>query len=506
MASTQPVNYKPCDRCANAGKSSTCEKDISGHGCFRCAIWGKACTLIPVDGQGTSPRHGTDPLQNSYYGQWPYAPEPQPYAQPPAYAQPDTSAFAGVHQGYSADDPAFNTYGSTYSNDAENFPSYNAEYGGSSLYAEAQAPTPLARHQHPAPPPQHTMDAVVADYSYPNSAEPLRRFPCQRCTKFTFEPPHLSLTTTSMDVPHFPRELERQILEIAAETRLQEVPNLLLIAHRAYVWLEPFLYRAIHLSHWENPGRERDAQEAFLRAASSKSPTFLAKAVRRVSIDLSDEYNQLEMGLELIEALQACTGITGFAMNGSLNSAIGAKFFSVFDLVQLHRLAAFLGELMPSSSPMDGQKPIFRSLTHLEVFDRNIETDPRYLPFLVALPALTHLALHPEGTGISNTLVGRNGCPHLQILVLFPRELDEDRPFAEMELRANTVGRAVPDPRVVVTVSDSFSDCIAVQKHTYWDEAEIFVKKKRLGQIPKDHYWTADFYAAMFWHAGPTLH
>ncbi|KAJ7059656.1 hypothetical protein C8F01DRAFT_1145267 [Mycena amicta] len=309
-----------------------------------------------------------------------------------------------------------------------------------------------------------------------------------------------------MDAPRFPRELEREILEITAGTWLKEVPKLLLVAHRVHLWLEPFLYRTIHLGHWETPRRERDAQEAFLRVASSKSPTFLGKAVRRVSIDLSSDYEQRGLGMKLIEALKPCTGIHGFAMNKSSSSTIGAQFFCVFDRVQLHRLAAFLGDLMPSPSPMNSQKPIFRSLTHLEVFDLNIESDPRYLPFLMALPALTHLALPPQvrGTGVRNTLLRRDGCPHLQILVLFLRAEDE-LAWQMEERRANAIGRAVPDPRVVVTMFDAFSDCIAVEKHTYWDEAELFVEKKRLGLIPKDHYWTGDFYAARDLHARQTF-
>ncbi|KAJ7059483.1 hypothetical protein C8F01DRAFT_1370409, partial [Mycena amicta] len=305
-----------------------------------------------------------------------------------------------------------------------------------------------------------------------------------------------------MDVPHFPRELEREILEIAAETRSQEVPNLLLVARRVHVWLEPFLYRSIYLGFWENPVRETPAQEAFLSMASSKPPSFLACAVRQVIIDFGDGGITPEILLQFTEALRHCTGITGFAMNAAdkgcpLEVPAAREIFRVLDLVHLHRLGAFLSEIMLNPSPMDALQPTFRSLTHLSVFDWNLETVTGLLPFLMALPALTHLALRKNiGPGIWNTLLRHDGCIHLQILVFLirmashpPLQIDEDW--------ANDAGHSCRDPRVVVTVYDVWTECIFMQGHTYWHEAEMFVQKRRLGLIPHDHYWTGNFYAGI---------
>ncbi|KAJ7055447.1 hypothetical protein C8F01DRAFT_1145328 [Mycena amicta] len=297
-----------------------------------------------------------------------------------------------------------------------------------------------------------------------------------------------------MDLPHFPRELEREILEIAAEKWSHDVPKLLLVARRVHLWLEPFLYRSIYLHFPLGPDRKTDAQVALLRMTSSKPPSFLVRAVRQVSIDFMHGFVNPEVGLQFPPVLQHCTGMTCLAMNKTRDSVIGGKIFDVLNLVRLQRLAVFLGDLMPHPTPMDAHQPIFCSLTHLEVMDMEIDADPRCVPFLKSLPALTHLALRPQpyDTGVAITLVQPDGCTHLQILVL----LLVPSPGLAWEVEekwANVIGCSVDDPRVVVAPLSHFTDCISEQGHTYWHESEIFIQKRRLGLIPKDQYWTGKF-------------
>ncbi|KAJ7059481.1 hypothetical protein C8F01DRAFT_1295424 [Mycena amicta] len=278
-----------------------------------------------------------------------------------------------------------------------------------------------------------------------------------------------------MDVPHFPRELEREILEIAAETWWPEVPKLLLVAHRVHLWLEPFLYRSIRLGFPLQPGRETDVQEAFLSMASSKPPSFLARAVRRVIVDFKCDHGSDDNGngagngncppellLQLTEALRHCTGITWFAMN-RCNDMVPAKIFDILDLVHLHRLSGFLGDIMPSPTPMDARRPMFQSLTHLSAFDPTMSTDPRFLLFLMTLPALTHLALnrHVQPSAWS-TLLRHDGCMHLQLLV-FPLMRAGSSLSQGHEQWANTIGSLTHDPRVVIAAYDLWTDYISVR-------------------------------------------
>ncbi|KAJ7110575.1 hypothetical protein C8R44DRAFT_985751 [Mycena epipterygia] len=45
--------------------------------------------------------------------------------------------------------------------------------------------------------------------------------------------------------PSFPRELEREIVQITALTDASTIPPLLRVCHRVHIWVEPFLYRVI---------------------------------------------------------------------------------------------------------------------------------------------------------------------------------------------------------------------------------------------------------------------
>ncbi|KAJ7059457.1 hypothetical protein C8F01DRAFT_1144724 [Mycena amicta] len=300
----------------------------------------------------------------------------------------------------------------------------------------------------------------------------------------------------AMDIPHFPRELEQEILEIAAETWSQEVPKLLLVAHRVHLWLEPFLYRAIYLHLPSNPRRTNThAQDAFLRIASSKHPSFLARGVRQVSVDFSGyEFDNPELVSQFTDALQHCTGITHLAMTGCERQA--HKVFSILDLVRLRRLSGFLSHLMPSPIPMDARQPIFRSLTHLAVRDIDLfEKDPRCLPFLMTLPALTHLALRGHiPDHIVKALLQRDACMHLQVLVVLC--VRAGMPISPIDGEgADVAGRLVGDPRLVMTANRVWNDSIFIQGHTFWHEADNFVQKKKLGLIPNDQYWTGNFYS-----------
>ncbi|KAJ7059732.1 hypothetical protein C8F01DRAFT_1145482, partial [Mycena amicta] len=72
-----------------------------------------------------------------------------------------------------------------------------------------------------------------------------------------------------MDGPRLPRELEREIFELAAEIHPSTVAVLLRVAHRVQEWTEPFLYRTIRV-------RTSQSFEAFQRILRTKSPRFLA--------------------------------------------------------------------------------------------------------------------------------------------------------------------------------------------------------------------------------------
>ncbi|KAJ7057552.1 hypothetical protein C8F01DRAFT_319426 [Mycena amicta] len=288
-----------------------------------------------------------------------------------------------------------------------------------------------------------------------------------------------------MPVSSLPCELEREILELAAETWSQDIPKLLLIAHRVHIWLEPFLYRTVHLRQVLD-----QSQEAFLKAASSKPPAFLGKGVRRVIVDFTDGEFTPERLDQFTAALQHCTTITAFAINRNEEKhSIPAQIFSLLASVHLDFLGGFLSLLMPAPLPMDALQPRFRSLSHLEVFDKNIEADPRLLPFVKALPALTHLALESwTATDTMRALLQKDGCEHLKILVvLLPMGWDHEIP--DFNRIGNSIGNALQDGRVVTTYSHEWAEGSTLQGSSYWSRAQVFLEQKHRDLVPGFVFW-----------------
>ncbi|KAJ7059499.1 hypothetical protein C8F01DRAFT_1370420 [Mycena amicta] len=184
----------------------------------------------------------------------------------------------------------------------------------------------------------------------------------------------------SKNDPHFPPELEREIFETAAEMHWKDVPDLRLVARRVHEWLEPFLYRNIYLGD----SKESDIlmQEAFLNLVAAKSPEFLARAVRRVTMQFDAIPLESEL-LKIYYGLRLCTGITGLAFGGNDD--------------------AFIGKMVPL-------------LAHMRL-QRLPEEDSELIQLLVTLPALTHLSLNsaaPHWPFVKDLL---DRCRRLEILV-----------------------------------------------------------------------------------------
>ncbi|KAJ7059418.1 hypothetical protein C8F01DRAFT_1144412 [Mycena amicta] len=276
--------------------------------------------------------------------------------------------------------------------------------------------------------------------------------------------------------PRFPRELEQEIFETAAELHPRTVITLLRVARRVHFWLEPLLYRYVHLQ--ENGGPSEDA---FLHAASSQPPGFLARGVRRVLLDFSLQPLDAELLSQIYHAILAISTM----MDPKMNAEIGP----LIESLTLHRLAVCLDQLMPSLTSKDTDA--FRFLTHLEVFDDlTADTCQRISPFLVALPALTHLAFNEMlDAAMMQQLL--DGCVHLQVFVILSM-MSGSSTHRRAERWA--VELPIRDPRVVVTVYERWFECISEESVSYWCAAERFVEQKKLGWIDANEFWTGDFH------------
>ncbi|KAJ6466780.1 hypothetical protein C8R45DRAFT_1020097 [Mycena sanguinolenta] len=152
----------------------------------------------------------------------------------------------------------------------------------------------------------------------------------------------------------------------------------------------------------------------------------------------------------------------------------------LFELIKgLHGIRRWSGFLFVGLSTIDLSLAVFRSVTHMDVYD-DIDANAPFTALLCAglsaLPALTHLCLN-RGVGgqiLRNLL---HGCPHLQILVNM---------WADRIDAIAAVG--VEDVRYVVVVCDALDywfdwEVGALGGTDFWAAADDFVARKGRGEI-----------------------
>ncbi|KAF7312761.1 hypothetical protein MIND_00291200 [Mycena indigotica] len=298
-----------------------------------------------------------------------------------------------------------------------------------------------------------------------------------------------------MDLARFPRELERAILEAAADSDSNFIPTLLLVAHRAHVWLEPLLYRQVHISmncRWKR------AQDAFFRIATTRPPSFLAKSVRVMTLEFHDGTTVATQDLldRVYPALLLCTGVQEVAVNGSEEMKIGPTLLPLLSAMPLRRLGVFFEDLMPHPIPMEGHATAFSALTHLDVYDneeQNIHSRDlsRIIPFLAALPNLTHLAVNIL---LDLPVVKRilDGCSRLQILAFLIPALDYE--LSTFMDGVQRIAESSGDPRIFGTTYKSWTEVFSTTQFSFWRAIDILVDQKRNGLVDRNHASTGDIY------------
>ncbi|KAJ7662751.1 hypothetical protein DFH06DRAFT_1471509 [Mycena polygramma] len=266
--------------------------------------------------------------------------------------------------------------------------------------------------------------------------------------------------------PVFPVELEREIFETTALMYPKEIPSLLRVARRVLVWVEPLLYRIIHIAG--NPGMA----SALLSAMSTKPPQFF-RAVRHLDLDSGD----LGPGASL-RLFWLCNKIVDLIIRPNSTNPI---LLPILAQMRVQRLSMYLGLMFRGSINL--QHKLFHSGTHLDIFDRQGVLEA--LSDVPKLPALTHLCLH-SSIPRDDILKVLSECPRLSILLVQYSIMREDEYYGEAQFPH------VYDARFVISLDDKYwEDWVAGAKGFpgVWSAAEAFVARKRKGEIEATRYW-----------------
>ncbi|KAK7023204.1 hypothetical protein R3P38DRAFT_1101061 [Favolaschia claudopus] len=214
---------------------------------------------------------------------------------------------------------------------------------------------------------------------------------------------------SSYSSPRLPPELEREIFETAAYVYPEAILNLLLVSRRVFEWLDGFQYRTV-----TRRGARSYCSFQMLShkiQSNSKPPSFFSRHVQNLCSVWADESS---MEIEhLRQILDTCSGIQNLALvQSEICMAALLPSLEAMKLVRLHFCWCFV------PLQVDPRHSMFSVLTHLVCVDQ----DHRLAPFLVQLPALTHLAIIHNSYGliprVEEDILAH--CPRLRVFVMDP--------------------------------------------------------------------------------------
>ncbi|KAJ7635701.1 hypothetical protein DFH06DRAFT_661208 [Mycena polygramma] len=276
--------------------------------------------------------------------------------------------------------------------------------------------------------------------------------------------------------PVFPADLEREIFETTALMHPGEIPTLLRVARRVFVWIEPLLYTVIRISDSE----ATTAMVHTLRKAMTSKPPSFFHAVRHIILESSEFTVDILPPETAQQLLVLCTRLESF---GASYWHTSPALLPILAKLRVQRLSIMLQELFGAAA-IQMSDPIFHSVTHLCLlgFDCHLEAALKQVP---KLTMLTHLCLEYDYPchGLPPELAWVLGaCPRLMIL-LIQWHSSNGYQFQPPNLY---------DVRFVTRIyADYWGECEAGAKGhpDFWSEAEDFITRKRNGEIAATRYW-----------------
>ncbi|TFK60346.1 hypothetical protein BDN72DRAFT_965724 [Pluteus cervinus] len=275
---------------------------------------------------------------------------------------------------------------------------------------------------------------------------------------------------------HLPPELERYIFEIAALDHREIMLSLILVAHRAKAWIEPWLYRTVIRGAIHHSTTAKGESYPWYRPPADQLPSYGHHVRNLLFSDRSTPGN-------VEEHLSKCLYVENLALWGSQPLGLFPK---ISELKRLRRVTFGQQGIVPYVEDEDGggggggsagydfSHPVFDGVTHLDLLD-GISTWES-IRSLRGCKSLTHLALPEEGSGSGEAdeykgVVERvlKECKGLKVLTLHQSSLEEDD---------------VGDVRAVLckySLESYEKDWIdqAEGRRDFWTDAEEVVQERR---------------------------
>jgi hypothetical protein len=229
--------------------------------------------------------------------------------------------------------------------------------------------------------------------------------------------------------PYLPHDIEREIFETTARLHWRSASDLMLVARRVKVWIEPIVYEVVKLNPQEKSGH-------FIRTMDIKPSNFFARRVKNVCIPYNIPVQQA------IRILSVCTSVDNLAC--WIRAWNQPELFSTMKTLRPRHLSVHLQSLLGECGKPDFSDPFFSKVTHLRLVDEWwswIDWSGFGL-----MPSLTHIALdcsEPDiqlGFAIHQIL---EECKSLKVCLVVVSKEDEGR-----QMNPN-YWRAVRDPRLV---------------------------------------------------------
>ncbi|KAJ6561292.1 hypothetical protein B0H10DRAFT_2117795 [Mycena sp. CBHHK59/15] len=276
----------------------------------------------------------------------------------------------------------------------------------------------------------------------------------------------------SVTFPKLPRELEREIFDVAAVFYPDIIPTLLRVAKRVREWTEPFLYNVVSLTRYAG----RKPTHTYLE---SKGQLFLRNAVRHLCLELVD-YPTI---------LSTCSKTIDLSWRSCKYSP---EVLPIISLMPLTRFHVDVHNLFADVPSIDIAQSPFLSVTHLTLFDdfTDVWTPVTWDPCdaLAYLPALTHLCMWDS---ISSPVVHGvlKRCLNLRMLLNAWEDFEAFRP---QEVCASL---SVNDPRFVMIIVEDWVyewELAAGTGRDIWTRGLDFIASKANGEIPASRFWVDD--------------